>query len=65
MNNQNKNFSHIGISPEKIDSDDIKEDYFQIAIINMIKEFKGTIKKCQNGILHSGFLQNAKAQTVE
>lgn len=64
MNNQNKNFSHIVLSPGKIDSYDIQEDYFEIAIINMIKELKGTIKKCQNGILHSGFLQNAKAQTV-
>lgn len=64
MNNQNKNFSHIVISPEKIDSDDIQDDHFEIAIINMIKELKGTIKKCQNEILHSGFLQNAKAQTV-
>lgn len=42
MNNQNKNFSHIVLSPGKIDSDDIQEDYFEIAIINMIKELKGT-----------------------
>lgn len=49
----------------KIDSADIQEYYFKIAIIKMIKELKEAMKKCQHDLLYSEFSQNAKAQRVE